>query len=115
MIVTVGPVESTWNLTTWSCPTFPAMSVAKTLSVWAPSFETENGCVYVVSGPPSREYVIESTPEPSSVALSVIVGFEYHPLTAGGENDTVVTGADYVVKAWKVWTDGRSSRAADRR
>jgi CDP-diacylglycerol--glycerol-3-phosphate 3-phosphatidyltransferase len=28
---------------------------------------------------------------------------------------TVVTGADYVVKAWKVWTDGRSSRAADRR
>ncbi len=28
---------------------------------------------------------------------------------------TVVTGADYIVKAWRVWTDGRSSRAADRR
>jgi CDP-diacylglycerol--glycerol-3-phosphate 3-phosphatidyltransferase len=28
---------------------------------------------------------------------------------------TVVTGLDYVVKAWRLWADGRASRAADGR
>ncbi|MFB9840097.1 CDP-diacylglycerol--glycerol-3-phosphate 3-phosphatidyltransferase [Actinoallomurus acaciae] len=28
---------------------------------------------------------------------------------------TVVTGLDYVVKAWRLWTDGRASRTADGR
>jgi CDP-diacylglycerol--glycerol-3-phosphate 3-phosphatidyltransferase len=28
---------------------------------------------------------------------------------------TVVTGADYVLKAWRLWSDGRAGRAADRR
>lgn len=28
---------------------------------------------------------------------------------------TLVTGADYVLKAWRLWSDGRTGRAADRR
>jgi hypothetical protein len=28
---------------------------------------------------------------------------------------TVVTGLDYVVKAWRLWVDGRASRTADGR
>jgi CDP-diacylglycerol--glycerol-3-phosphate 3-phosphatidyltransferase len=28
---------------------------------------------------------------------------------------TVVTGADYLVKAWRLWKDGRASRTAERR
>jgi hypothetical protein len=91
--VLVGATESTTKPSVCAVSAFPALSVERNSSVWAPWPVTWNGAAYVVKAPPSSRYCVESTPEAKpSVALSVTVGFTYQPLTAGGVSAAALAG-----------------------
>src|SRR5690606_13382086 len=76
---TVGAVVSspasatTVNVVTDSSDTLPAASVARWTSVCSPGSVTTSGSVYAAQPAPSRSYSTLSTPDASSVAVSVAV------------------------------------------